>query len=781
MAKKTKLAKHETQSPQQKQAINVKNLKNSFAERFFSDTKWPYVIIFILSLILYGNTLTLQYALDDRLLITENEFTKKGTDGLKDIMTNDSFVGFFGKKKNLLTGGRYRPLSQLMFAVEYQFFGLNPFIGHLLNVLLYGLACMVLLKVLKLLFASYKGLMSYMPFIITLFFTAHPLHTEIVANIKGRDDILSFLFSFLCMLFIIKYIDKKRIFNLILASILYLLALLSKENSVTFFAVVPLLMYFFFNLKFKEYLLPVLSLIVSVTAFFLLRFAVLGFEVNYNVETELLNNPYINATTAQKFATIFYTLGVYLKLLFFPHPLTHDYYPYHIELLTWSSFKAFIPLLIYLTLGIYAIIGIIKKHLPALGVAFYLITFSIASNIVFNIGTFMNERFLFMPLLGFCIIAAYYLIQLFLLIKVENLKALNYILAIAGIVVLVYAFKTIDRNKAWYDDFTLFTTDVKISENSAKVNTSAGGVLIEEAQKIQKSIDTLTLVIDEKRAFHKSEKEAVKDIFRRDTKSKINKNNVDDYLDNASRFSSLKTSLEKLQKHYYDLASQYLNKATKVHPKYSAAWVLYGNYYLYTENFEHAMTCYENALRISAQNNDARHNMVHLAKILQTKKYSSQSIKVFSVLSTYVALNNDEKYSMAGVYEEIFQLDSAVNLLTQILSNDSMNFNAHSKLGELYGKYYNNIDVSMHHLLMAYKIKPEDASNLENLGIAYGMKKDFVRSLFFFEEAMKHNPKKDKLLHNIAATYALMGDNKKADEFRQKAQKIVQEEAMQNK
>ncbi|MCX6256645.1 MAG: hypothetical protein NTW49_01885 [Bacteroidia bacterium] len=67
-----------------------------------------YGIIIAFSFVLYGNTLPDKYALDDAIVITQNEFTKKGVDGIKDILTTEGFTGFFGMKKNLVAGGRYQ-------------------------------------------------------------------------------------------------------------------------------------------------------------------------------------------------------------------------------------------------------------------------------------------------------------------------------------------------------------------------------------------------------------------------------------------------------------------------------------------------------------------------------------------------------------------------------------------------------------------------------------------------------------------------------------------------
>ncbi len=110
-----------------------------------------HFLLFLFASLLYANTLQNQYASDDTLVYTSNQFTQKGIAGLKEIFTNDAFVGFFGERgKTLVAGGRYRPLSIATFALEVQFFGKNnPAISHAINALLYGL-CVVMIYILLL-------------------------------------------------------------------------------------------------------------------------------------------------------------------------------------------------------------------------------------------------------------------------------------------------------------------------------------------------------------------------------------------------------------------------------------------------------------------------------------------------------------------------------------------------------------------------------------------------------------------------------------------------------
>ncbi len=59
-----------------------------------------------------------------------------------------------------------------------------------------------------------------------------------------------------------------------------------------------------------------------------------------------MNNPYVGASAGQKYSTILFTLLLYLKLLFFPHPLTHDYYPWQVPLQSPSGLWVWVAVLV---------------------------------------------------------------------------------------------------------------------------------------------------------------------------------------------------------------------------------------------------------------------------------------------------------------------------------------------------------------------------------------------------------------------------------------------------
>lgn len=85
----------------------------------------PYIIIMLFSIALYANTFKHQYALDDEIVISKNEYVLRGIAGIPDIFSKDLFDSFYKQMNTTaqLAGGRYRPLAVATFAIEQEFIG----------------------------------------------------------------------------------------------------------------------------------------------------------------------------------------------------------------------------------------------------------------------------------------------------------------------------------------------------------------------------------------------------------------------------------------------------------------------------------------------------------------------------------------------------------------------------------------------------------------------------------------------------------------------------------
>jgi len=445
-------------------------------------------ILFLLSCLIYSNSLFFDYALDDALVITKNEFTKRGIDGIGDIFTNEFFTGFFGQKKELVAGGRYRPFSMALFALEYELFGQSPAISHFVNILLYaGTVVLLYLMLSDILPKSEKAWYKNIPFVASLLFCCHPLHTEVVANIKGRDEILTLLASLGSLYSMLRCCDaeKRQFVWGLFAFLLFLIALFSKENAISYLAVIPFALLYFKNQSLKKALIATLPLVIASAIFLWVRSEVLG-GFSSDIPAELMNDPFLGTTASEKYATVFYTWFIYVKLLFLPHPLTYDYYPYHITITSFADIFSWIGLIVIVGaafVGLYYFIQSLLKNdfsengkLLVWSAILFFSSFSIVSNLLFSIGAFMNERFMYMPSVGFAIAIAFFFVN-YLSATIGKYFPIVFILLVSG-----YSAKAFYRNFAWKNDFTLFTTDVHTSYNSAKSTCSAGGKLLERAK-----------------------------------------------------------------------------------------------------------------------------------------------------------------------------------------------------------------------------------------------------------------------------------------------------------
>lgn len=670
-------------------------------------------IIFILSITVYSNTLNHGFVLDDMMMITHNRFTHEGIDGMGKILTNDAFTGFHGEDKNLLPGGRYRPLSHLMFALEFELFGDNPLPGHLINIILYSLACIILYKALTLLFLNFPFRLwrFSLPFVITLLFALHPLHTESVANIKGRDEILG-LIGFASIAYLsLKYALKSNPKYLAAIVPIFFLSLLSKESSLTYIAAMPLLV-LFLKQRFNKYMLHItLSMFAGLTLYMALRIGAIGFPKGDVSSMELLNDPFLYATFPERIATLLYTWIKYIRLIFFPHPLTHDYYPWHITYMSFTNLWVWISMLFFFGFGIYSIKVLKKPDMPALGFLLFIILFSSQSNLLVNIGAFMNERFVFIALLGILIIICWILLKI-IPEKISNGNKVAF--AIFILIVLGFSAKTMQRNMAWKDDFTLFTTDVKVSENSAKVNVSAGGQYYERAVAMDDEVEKRRLLRQ---------------------------------------------------------ALPYIKKGTELHPRYWQGQLLLGNTYMLLDKFKESFEAYRACLKINPNMAEAMENTRSLASRASMFKDYEALERIYGGLLQF---HPDERDFVIGYAEALMynlRTDRAFRILDSIHSIDSENARVNHLLGQIWGRYKASepgLELQTHisylhkakeHLEKAVDIKPENYGMIENLAIVNGMTGNYGKALILFNDALDMMLEKRDRLNGDAAIIRVHDEN----------------------
>ena len=241
----------------------------------------------------------------------------------------------------------------------------------------------------------------------------------------------------------------------------------------------------------------------------------------------------------------------------------------------------------------------------------------------------MSERFMFMPSLGFSVLLAY-LIYTYLG-KINS----NLMVGLVALILGLYGYKTMSRNLIWESDFSLFTTDVKTSSNSAKVLNAAGGALVTESSKPEN-------------AFRKME--------------------------------------------MLDTAIPYLNKALQIHPNYKNAALLLGNANFFRGDYEAAIKSYERTLSISPEYPDAIKNLAiayrdggrkagEIDKNLEkAKQYLHRSIQLVDT--------DPDAYRLLGITHGMAgEHPQAIKYFTKVAELLPDNASAYVNLGKAY-QYY---------------------------------------------------------------------------------------------
>ncbi|CAM3976035.1 tetratricopeptide repeat protein [Flavobacterium cucumis] len=439
----------------------------------------------IVSFLLYANTLNHGFVLDDIAVIEQNSFVKKGFAGISELFSTLYWQGYWDSN-----AGLYRPMSLVFFALEWQLIPNNPFIHHFFNVFYYALSIVLLFKVLHHYLKAYS---IWIPFFIALLFAAHPIHTEVVANIKSRDEIFCFLFFMLTIYF---FLIKERKLYQVLGIVSFLCCLLSKEAGILFLPILLFLVWLKFKKDKSVFLIKIIP-IISVSTFWLIlhRYIILSSPFK-RIQYTYLDNSLLGCNDLiAKIATGFTILARYIVKSIYPYNMSYDYSFNQIPCVTVSSFSFIISLLLVGVVFFLMYFFRKRNSLVSFGIFFFLTTIFLASNIVIFIGTTMGDRLLYTPVLGI-IIALVFLVFHFS----KNIRVISfshpsrYFLAV---VVLLFSFKTFKRNKDWKSNATLFTQDLLHSPNSARVNFNYATVFFNQlSSDIELQKQQLPFIID---------------------------------------------------------------------------------------------------------------------------------------------------------------------------------------------------------------------------------------------------------------------------------------------
>ena len=455
-------------------------------------------VLAAIAAVLYLPTLGHGFVLDDPLVTTLNAYVQKGFAGLGDIFSHSYRAG-----SSVSTDSEYmyRPLSVAMFAIEWSIAPNSAGIHHFMNVLWYAFSVGISFVTLRKILGADRWLIALGA---VLLFAIHPLHTEVVANIKSRDEIMSYCFSVLALYFIWTNTEGRKN-SVPFALGAFFLALLAKEGAVTMLFIAPLTLYFFGKTAdWRKGLL----LLAPFLLWFMMRFLIMG-KLAYTPDFN--DNQLVAASLSERWATGFVVLGKYLQLLLAPVGLSWDYSFNMVPTVGWGSVAAMVSLVLHLALAGLGIWGLKSRHPLAFCALAYLASMVLYSNLLMLIGTMMGERLTYQASIWFCLGIVLLLAQL---LKVEGDSDLNEVfkgknasLLVGAVSVLALAglILTFQRNPDWKSNFTLVTTNAEETAQSFRALQAIGEeTLVRYADKATPPSDTAALLKQSLDGFERS-------------------------------------------------------------------------------------------------------------------------------------------------------------------------------------------------------------------------------------------------------------------------------------
>ena len=490
------------------------------------------LLIIILGFAVYGNTLNGEFVWDDEYII-ENNIYLTDWSYIPKIFTENIIAG--SGRKSLF----YRPVQMLTYVLDYSLWKLNVQGYHLTNIVLHVLAALSVYFLLNVIFGNNR-----LSLLTGILFIIHPIHTEVVAYISGRADSLALLFMMLCFLFYIKRFGSKNINTYILMVLSYMAALLSRENSLILPAII---LVYHYSFKKKIAVNEFCSIVGLAFIYILLRMTVF--------KTLLVDDTPSITTLSQRLPGFFAAISQYVRLLFLPFDLHMEYGH---QLFHWGDIKAILGVAICVSSVVFVLKRREKDKIVFFSIAWFFISLLPVSNL-YPINAYMSEHWLYLPSVGFFLIAAKSIDSL---CGIKNLKMV--IIIFASGLVIFYSYLTVRQNVYWGEKMVLYEWTLKCAPDSSRAHNNLGSVYVAENR----------------------EKEAIT-LYKKAVE--INPENVEAYNNLGVVYASANRAEEAIELY---------KKAIDINPSYADAHYNFGVVYAITNETEKAITAYKEAIKI---------------------------------------------------------------------------------------------------------------------------------------------------------------------------------------
>jgi len=732
--------------------VSIKHKNATYSQATHSpvvrlNPKLLYILLSLIPLCVFLNTLQSGFVYDDIGVIEDNYFIRSLLNVPK-IFSKDYF--------HLANELSYRPVVTLSYFLDYAICRLNPFGYHLTNVVLHTINCFLLYAVvLRLVRMRSVALFS------AILFSIHPCVTEAVNAISYREDILATLFIFLsCLCLILSC--KKVYYALSLLS--YLLSLFSKETAI----VMPLfiLLYWaFFMRKHHPSFRPVREGTVSFPSASQLN----GSEsfspaksrwvrdfINYYLGYILislfyvcirfifLKNPlevsvgYIQGSITINFMTMVKILASYVKLMFLPFHLSADYTIAPVLSVSDTSFITSLTLLASVGFIIFKMINttvslhvLYKDQMYGMFMLCFFAALLPVLNII-PIGHIMADRYLYLPVAGFCTAISGLLLRgaitQFLVNKQEKFPVYNYnilsnyafVIPLIAVICIFFTARTVLRNRNWQNEYAFWTKILREQPQNYDAHNNLGNYFYKQG-----ALD---------RAIYELE-EAVR----------LKKNYPEGH-------NSLGTMY--IDKGLIDKAILEYVEAVKYRPIFPQAYYNLGNAYIKKGLVDDSIAFFNKAISQGMYNPQVFNNLgsAYMKKGMVDEAVS-QYQRALSVYKDFAEVHSNLGY----VYTEKGDLDRAMFELREALRLQPSHANAHNNLGAVYCQQ-GLWDMALDEFMKAVRFDPKNASAHKNIGMICFTKGDKQRAKEHLLQMLKCDPNylKDAAIYAIVSQLGLI-------------------------
>lgn len=407
-------------------------------------------LLLAMTLLVYSNTLLNDFTYDDEGYILRNPAVKTA-----------SVSGLFQPTKG---NNIFRPFTFATFALNWATAGARPFSYHVVNLLLHAAVVLLLYFVLQMLLAAVAG-GPLIAFVSVLLFAVHPIHTEAVASIVGRGELLAA--GFLLAAWFLHLKERP-----VAAMLCFVFALLSKESAVVFLLLV-------LAGDFAIGKLQPLSRYGWIAGLTVVYLAVLwklqGGQFQKSTAYTVGDNPLASLPVLWRILNALRVAWKYVGLQIYPRTLSYDY-SYN-AILLYARWRQTLPaaLATAVVLILWFWTARTKRSAWMLAGAIYLAGFAVTANIFVSTGTIMGERLAYLPSIGFCLLVA---------LLWSQLKNRSPLVAWASLVLVVVGFsaRTMIRNQDWHDNFTLYAAGVQAVPRSVRAHLNFGDEFLRVGQ-----------------------------------------------------------------------------------------------------------------------------------------------------------------------------------------------------------------------------------------------------------------------------------------------------------